>query len=105
MILLVFIMLKSPEICFCHSIGDHDIPTNLQARYDLFCVKSAVKPQPTNQPDWGPCLLLKIEMMEIEIWSISLCPTQETVCKRSYRDQHILELFSSTSRQDLFFFG
>ena len=23
--------------------------TNLQARYDLFCVKSAVKPQPTNQ--------------------------------------------------------
>ena len=24
------------------------IPTNLQARYDLFCVKSAVKPQPTN---------------------------------------------------------
>ena len=28
-----------------------NIPTNLQARYDLFCVKSAVKPQPTNQPD------------------------------------------------------
>ena len=27
-----------------------NIPTNLQARYDLFCVKSAVKPQPTNQP-------------------------------------------------------
>ena len=26
-----------------------NIPTNLQARYDLFCVKSAVKPQPTNQ--------------------------------------------------------
>jgi len=25
------------------------LPTNLQARYDLFCVKSAVKPQPTNQ--------------------------------------------------------
>jgi len=25
------------------------IPTNLQARYDLFCVESAVKPQPTNQ--------------------------------------------------------
>ena len=25
-------------------------PTNLQARYDLFCVESAVKPQPTNQP-------------------------------------------------------
>jgi len=24
--------------------------TNLQARYDLFCVKSVVKPQPTNQP-------------------------------------------------------
>jgi len=28
---------------------DQNIPTNLQARYDLFCVKSAVKPQPTNQ--------------------------------------------------------
>jgi len=28
----------------------YHIPTNLQARYDLFCVKSAVKPQPTNQP-------------------------------------------------------
>ena len=26
-----------------------NIPTNLQSRYDLFCVKSAVKPQPTNQ--------------------------------------------------------
>jgi len=25
-----------------------NIPTNLQARYDLFCVKSAVKAQPTN---------------------------------------------------------
>ena len=25
-----------------------NIPTNLQARYDLFCVKSAVKPRPTN---------------------------------------------------------
>jgi len=35
-----------------------NIPTNLQARYDLFCAKSAVKPQPTNQPSvckrsWG----------------------------------------------------
>jgi len=29
-----------------------NIPTNLQARYDLFCVKSAVKPQPTNQPPY-----------------------------------------------------
>jgi len=29
------------------------MPTNLQARYDLFCVKSAVKPQPTNQPTCG----------------------------------------------------
>ena len=28
----------------------YNIPTNLQARYDLFCVKSAIKPQPTNQP-------------------------------------------------------
>jgi len=26
--------------------------TNLQARYDLFCVKSAVKPQPTNRKHW-----------------------------------------------------
>jgi len=25
------------------------MPTNLQARYDLFCVKSAVKPQLTNR--------------------------------------------------------
>ena len=24
--------------------------SNLQARYDLFCVKSAIKPQPTNEP-------------------------------------------------------
>ena len=28
-------------------------PTNLQARYDLFCVKSAVKPQPTNPTDYS----------------------------------------------------
>ena len=31
------------------------MPTNLQARYDLSCVKSAVKPQPTNQPDSEIC--------------------------------------------------
>ena len=33
-----------------------NIPTNLQARYDLFCVKSAVKPKWTNQRAWTiPC--------------------------------------------------
>jgi len=43
-------------ICICMHIGAYtynllwNILTNLQARYDLFCVKSAVKPQPTNQP-------------------------------------------------------
>ena len=41
-------------ICICMHIDTYtynllsNIPTNLQARYDLFCVKSAVKPQPTN---------------------------------------------------------
>jgi len=32
-----------------HAYAVVNIPTNLQARYDLFCVKSAVKPQPTVQ--------------------------------------------------------
>jgi len=42
-------------VCICMHIDAYtynllwNIPTNLQARYDLFCVKSAVKPQPTNQ--------------------------------------------------------
>jgi len=46
-------------VCICIHIDNTytynllwNIPTNLQARYDLFSVKSAVKPQPTNQP-WG----------------------------------------------------
>ena len=29
---------------------------SLQARYDLFCVKSAVKPQSTNQPIAAPMI-------------------------------------------------
>jgi len=36
------------------------MPTNLQARYDLFCVKSAVKPQPTNQPTNQPELFFML---------------------------------------------
>ena len=45
-------------ICICIHIDTYTynlllwkIPTNLQARYDLFCIKSAIKPQPTNQPE------------------------------------------------------
>ena len=44
-------------ICICMHIDAYtynllwNIPTNLQARYDVFCVKSAVNPQPTN-PAW-----------------------------------------------------
>ena len=41
-----FFVCASAVIC----LNVVNIPTNLQARYDLFCVKSAVKPQPTNQP-------------------------------------------------------
>jgi len=43
--------------------GPWNIPTNLQARYDLFCVKSAVKPQPTNQPH-GPWSLFGQQLWE-----------------------------------------
>jgi len=35
---------------YTESKKNNPLSTNLQARYDPFCVKSAIKPQPTNNP-------------------------------------------------------
>jgi len=44
----VCIIVVSDCLRFDFQSENFHLPTDLQARYDLFCVKSAVKPQPTN---------------------------------------------------------
>ena len=51
-----------------------NIPTNLQARYDLFCVKSAIKPQPTNRLAFGRRVtLLHTHNHFVLIIQVNLC--------------------------------
>jgi len=38
---------------YTYNLLPWNIPTNLQARYDLFCVKSAVKPNQPTTTDVG----------------------------------------------------
>jgi len=54
--------------------------TNLQARYDLFCVKSAVKPQPTNHRSQGQHVAITGIFMELRchtpLEKLLLCPRE-----------------------------
>jgi len=84
----LYMYMYTLHITYTYNLLLWNIPTNLQARYDLFCVKSAVKPQPTNQPtEWEladsgspgkwplkwswwllDCVEIKMQWKIIEVW-------------------------------------
>jgi len=46
------------------NIGEDFFQGILQVIYcGMFCVKSAIRSQPTNQPYWGMCLTIPVELM------------------------------------------